>query len=103
MLTVEQGDAVADPVAAPVPALSKSPPLLSAKSPTSEERIETEEPRTAARPVAANVEAQPASDASDALADEYPSTAPDVYRPGGRVPKQARVPSYPQTSTPHLR
>jgi hypothetical protein len=34
---------------------------------------------------------------------EYPTTEPAVYRPGGRVPKTARVPNYPRTSTPYLR
>lgn len=93
------------PEAKPV---SKSPPLLSAKpklldEPTS---FSTEKVTPAAAedalPTASEAAAPVAAEAPVAEASEdYPSTDPTAYRPGGRVPKTART--YPQTSTPHLR
>jgi hypothetical protein len=99
------------------PPASKTPPLLSARSkPTTlDEAGSIPDIRTAAKPVdqkapAASdqyVSSAPASEASAAEPTEetpdYPSTAPAAYRPGGRVPREARLPNYPRTSTPHLR
>jgi hypothetical protein len=96
----------------------KSPPLLSAKPKAAvpDEVVSLESPRTAAKPgsdeshianpyvstsVAESVPA--AAELASEPMNDYPSTEPAVYRPGGRVPREARAPNYPQTSTPHLR
>lgn len=94
----------------------KSPPLLSArpKAAVANEPALVENPRTTAKPsneseitnpyVTAPAESvRAAAELSLEPATDYPSTEPAVYRPGGRAPREARVPNYPQTSTPHLR
>jgi hypothetical protein len=115
------GDAV--PAELDVSPKSKSPPLLSAKPkvqetrPASREETPEQEPvRTAARmsnngaDITNHFVTSPGADSAPAAAElsaeaaaSYPSTEPAVYRPGGRVPREARVPNYPETSTPHLR
>lgn len=118
MLAAGEADSATSPAADPAPA-SKSPPLLSVKpkSPGTEATADAEAARTAARPVggaepadedqfvsATSAEATPTAAESTAnAAADYPSTEPAAYRPGGRVPREARVPTYPQTSTPNLR
>jgi hypothetical protein len=104
----------------------KSPPLLSAKPKVTipdEPKAATpnavaamESPRTTAKPSgnqsdianpyvsARATEGVPAAaEMSPESAADYPSTEAAVYRPGGRMPQEARAPTYPQTSTPHLR
>lgn len=101
----------------------KSPPLLSAKPQVTETEPphrndvpEAEPIRTAARSNTSGADitnhfvTSPGADSAPAAAEltadaaaNYPSTEPAVYRPGGRAPREARVPNYPETSTPHLR
>jgi hypothetical protein len=127
-MLADQAGPAARPVTDTAP-LGKSPPLLSAKpktpgsdSPELELHRPTEanEPRTAAKPVEREhplvPEGQPVSgtsplneagpgsaDSAGEASPQYPSTDPSALRPGGRVPKAASVPNYPQTSTPYLR
>jgi hypothetical protein len=102
---------------------TKSPPLLSAKPKpvAADSHVPDDRPaggtaRTAAKPGSSGSEItnhfvdSPGGENTPAAAQltadaaaEYPSTEPVVYRPGGRVPREARVPNYPETSTPHLR
>lgn len=95
----------------------KSPPLLSAKPKATvpNEPALVENPRITAKPSNESEITNPyvsapavesvraAAELSSEAAADYPSTEAAVYRPGGRVPREARVPNYPQTSTPHLR
>jgi hypothetical protein len=106
-------------VGEPAPALSKSPPLLSAKPKVElpeEKPLPVEASLPEPKPSANRGEitnefvSSAAAEGTPAAAElttdgvpDYPNTEPAVYRPGGRVPREARVPEYPQTSTPTLR
>ena len=121
MLTIDKTDE-ATPTGLEISPKTKSPPLLSAKPkltetepPQREETTASEPTRTAARPgnngditnpfvTSPGTESGAAAAAMSADANvDYPSTERAAYRPGGRVPREARIPNYPETSTPHLR
>jgi len=89
---------------------SKSPPLLSAKpsvpNQPASKPAEGRAPASSAedvKPVSSEVPPAAATESAAATepVDDYPTTDPAAYRPGGRVPRTART--YPQTSTPRLR
>lgn len=104
--------------------LSKSPPLLSATAPADRANpTSSADAHATAKPVnadervgmtnehfnarstseAVSHESNPSTASELATEADYPSTPPDVHRPGGRVPRTARTLTYPQTSTPNLR